>query len=356
MVEAKDYLIAGIGGAATGFFDNQEKQNAEVKQQEQLKRQAELVMMKEERAAQWAMRKQKDQQSFEMDKLNVEQRNKSTEAEKKRAQELFDTGAKNEFEMNKLKAEQGFRSGEAKTKHGYDVELEGMRNKRYTGGDKTAKARIELEEKFEKSKKNEFGEDNKQDFVTWASTTHPTLFAEAYPDGATGTPAVKPGAGGPSKFGSIFQKVTGSAAAKVKQGANDQPATGALPAAATGKPTDTLKSESLPPAADATTKKVEAEVISNPASADIGQILGLFAKGVVNVGSMSLEGLKALKTALENTGDVSRAMTDPYRKLSAEVGQAIIDAGGELVAPVPYDQKTERLKQSAVKPQRGNLL
>jgi hypothetical protein len=280
---------------------------------------------------------------------------------------LFDAGAKNEFEMSKLKAEQGFRSGEAKTKHGYDVEIEGIRSKRYTGvapDDKIAKARIELEEKFEKSKKNEFGEDNKQDFVTWASTTHPTLFVKAYPDGAT---VVKPGTGtaAPSKFREIVDTankrmadINAGAAAKVKQGANDtvieQPAP--LPAAATGKPVDTLKSESLPPAADATTKKVEAEVISNPASADIGQILGLFAKGVVNVGSMSLEGLKALKTALENTGDVSRAMTDPYRKLSAEVGQAIIDAGGELVAPVPYDQKTERLKQSAVKPQRGNLL
>ena len=354
MVEAKDYLIAGIGGAATGFFDNQAKGNAEAKQQEQLKRQAELVMLKEERAAQWAMRKQKDQQSFEMDKLGVEQRNKSTEAEKKRAQELFDSGAKNEFEMSKLKAEQGFRSGEAKTKHGYDVELEGIKSGR-ASTEKTAKARTELRKEFEKSKKSEFGDDTgKQDFDSWASTTYPELYAEAYPDGATGTPAVKSGTG-PSKFGSIFQKVTG-AASKTKQGANDTVIEQPSPLPGTFTPTDTLKSESLPPATDATTKKVEAEVISDPASVDIGQILGLFAKGVVNVGSMSLEGLKALKTALENTGDVSRAMTEPYRKLSAEVGQAIIDAGGELVAPVPYDQKTERLKQSAVKPSRGNLL
>ena len=221
-IQGRDYLIAGIGGAVEGFFNSQSRENAEAKAQAQLERQAQLLMMKEERAASREMRKQKDDQTFQLKKTEAEYGFKRDEATKKRAQELVDTETKNEFELEKLKKEQEFKSGEAKTKFGYDKELETLKETKKST-DRTQKARTELRKEFEKAKKDAnkdpFAEKQADlQFDVWAETTYPELFAEAYPDGAPTATGTRAPAG--SKFGSIFQKVTG-AASRTKQGAND---------------------------------------------------------------------------------------------------------------------------------------
>ena len=364
-VSGLEYGIAALGGAAEGFFDNQARENAEAKAQEQMERQAKLLMMKEERQQKWEalkqenqqsfeMRKQKSTQTFEMDKFGKEQEIKKFDAQAKRAQDIVDKADSNDFELKKMGIQ-----------HGNAVELETLKEGKKSTKD-TLGARTELRKLFEKArvdaKKDQFGDTNQPElkFESWAQETYPELVEQAYPDGLPGAAAPSAGGGG-SKFQSIFSKVTGS---RTKQGANDgveEPAP--ISVDSTGGVTpdplpmkDTLQSAVPDPKVEAATAKVEEVVTSDPASADVGQILGLFAKGLVNVGSMSIEGLKALKTALESTGDVSRSMTEPYRQLSAEVGQAIIDAGGEMIAPVPYEQKKSLINQSKTKPQRGNLL
>lgn len=376
-IQGRDYLIAGIGGAVEGFFDNQTRENAEMKAQAQLERQAQLLMMKEERAAARDMRKQKDQQSFdllkqdrtqtfELDKQDRDLKSKKEEAIEKRKLDLSDKADDRKWDVEKLGIQ-----------HDNAVKLKGMEEGKKST-DRTRNAQMKLRELIQTEKTNRkkdaFGaEGQAEPDLSWAETTYPELFAEAYPDGAPQTTGTRAPSG--SKFGSIFQKVTG-AASRTKQGANDSveepapisvapggavnelPAIGQNPSA--GGPTvDTLQSlPSATPSTDATAA-VEKAVTSNPKSVDIGQVLGLFAKGAVNVGSMSLEALKGLKWVLENTGDVSRSMTEPYKQLSAEVGQAMIDAGGDVVdtmtAPTTYQQKTSALNQSKVRYGGGNL-
>jgi len=222
-VSGAEYGIAALGGAVEGFFDNQARENAEVKAQAQLERQAQLLMMKEERAAARDMRKQKDQQTFElrkqgntqdfeMKKTEAEYGFKSNEAQAKRAQEIADTADKNEFEMKKLGVQ-----------HSNALDLETVKEGKKSTKD-TQAARTELRKLFEKAKidakKDPFGDQNQPElkFDSWAQTTYPELVEQAYPEGLPG--AAEPSVGGGSKFQSIFQKVTG-AASRTKQGAND---------------------------------------------------------------------------------------------------------------------------------------
>lgn len=207
MPSEKDYLIGAALGAAGGFFENQKTENTAAKEREQMERQAQLLMMKEERQKMWEMRKQKDQQAFDLSKMDKEQGYKSSDAEKKRAQELFDSAEKNEFELKKL----GIQNENA-------IKLEGVKEGT-KGADKKAKARTELRKEFEKAKKSQDPFDDSGEtlnFDSWAETTFPELYAEAYPDGST-TKRDKPSG---SRFESIFSKVTG-AASRTKKGAND---------------------------------------------------------------------------------------------------------------------------------------
>ena len=223
-VSGAEYGIAALGGAVEGFFDNQARENAEVKAQTQLERQAQLLMMKEARQRNWEMRKQKDQQAFdltkqgntqdfEMKKTEAEYGFKSTEAQAKRAQEIADTADKNEFEMKNLGVQ-----------HSNALDLETVKEGKKSTKD-TQAARTELRKLFEKAKidakKDPFGDQNQPElkFDSWAQTTYPELVEQAYPDGLPGKTA-DPGTTGGSKFQSIFDKVTG-AASRTKQGAND---------------------------------------------------------------------------------------------------------------------------------------
>lgn len=222
-IQGRDYLIAGLGGAVEGFFDNQTKVNAEAKAQKQLERQAELLLLKEQRQQTWEMRKQKDQQAFDLKKTEAEYGFKRDEATKKRAQDLVDKADEREFELSKI----GAQHENAKTLEGIKntnaVELKKLEEGKKST-DKAAKARTELRKEFEKAKKDA----NKDPFAekqadlrfdVWAETTYPELFAEAYPDGAPQA-STRTAAPSGSKFGAIFQKVTG-AASRTKQGAND---------------------------------------------------------------------------------------------------------------------------------------
>lgn len=389
-VKATDYLIAGAGGAALGFLDNQQKENEAAKVKLEQERQVKLLMLKEEMAGRREERKQEAQQEFELGKMGLEQDFKAGESSKDRAAKLIEAGDKTEFERWKVGEEGKNRLSVA------NINAE-ARQKSGTGGRNnglTEMQQYRLETDLSKLEDNGISEGN----VNQANrirqrlglpTYQKVLVSPGKPGGffvgkkapvydyeLSESTSESDGAGGGEISGGmerLFSDYGAVKASRAKKGANDgkQP----MPAA-TGAPGDVLEpqpisGDSMPSLsnefgpssgfgeggasssatgasqqASETTKAVEQVVVSKPMRADIGQILGLFAKGLVNVGEMSIDGLQALKWTLENTGDISRSMTEPYKQLSAEVGQALVDAGAFMVEGTPYEQKVEALNRS----------
>ena len=328
-----DYLIAGAGGAAQGFFDNQVKENEAAKLKAEQERQTKLLLLRDELAAKREMAKQKDQQAFELDKLGKTQAFTAAESQKERAQKLVDTESKNEFEMRKLGAESSARMKEAEKKHGYDVEIEGIRADKRSE-DRVNKARTELRKEFQKAvadrAKGPFSDQSKAplEFTSWAKEAYPELYAEAFPGGPTSTDAVPTDGGG--KFDSIFNKVTG-AASRTKQGANDA----AGPAIPTRPVSNEPARSDLPP--------VSTPAATTPTTADLP--------------SMSRAEALKQQAASERTGLVSTAGVGEVASIASQIAQGFV-AGTKKGASIVADlykafvgQPTEAVIDWAIKSQ-----
>lgn len=332
-----DYLVAGAGGAAQGFFDNQVKENEAAKLAAEQERQTKLLLLKDEMASRREMAKQKDQQAFEMQKLVKTQEFTAGENQKERAQKLVDAASKNEFEMQKLGAESSARMKEAEKKHGYDVEIEGIRSDKRSE-DRVNKARTDLRKEFQKAvaarEKDAFGDQSKAplEFTSWAKETYPELYAEAFPDGSTSTEAAPADGGG--KFDSIFSKVTG-AASRTKQGANDA----AVPAAPAARAvlTESTRSD-LPPAAVPSTTAASASTTADlppvPQSpvveklpgvrtaktsipSDIESVIAAVESGKLDTSRLATADIRLFMKALE--GRLDRRGRDVLEELRAEL-------------------------------------
>lgn len=378
MQPGRDYVIAALGGAAQGFIANRQNEFAEEKEKKEMARQAQLLMLKDELTSQREMRKQKDQQQFELTKQDKDigfKREELTSKEKveqaQRAQKLIDSESKDEFELKKLGIQ-----------HSNAVDLEKIKL-----GGKTEKdiktARDTLRERYAKEMKDrsEFDTDAAPNFESWAQDKYPEKYQEAFP-GSAGKGESSAGAGKISTEGKVKGFDFSGIAARVKGGANQSKQQPSIAAPNEAAPKTSDASADLPMFSGAlsqgdghwtaardlpmvsgdhqkgasnskevskTTKAVEEALINEPRGVNVGTILGMFAKGLVNVGEMSIEGLKALKWTLNNTGDVSRAMTEPYKELNDEVSQALINTGAFMLEDVPYEQKVSDIKKSTIR-------
>lgn len=239
-----DFLVAGAGGAALGFLDNQQKVNDDAKVKLEQERQVKLLMLKEEMASRREMDKQKDQQAFEMLKLGKDQEFKAGESSKDRAAKLIEAGDKAEFERWKTEQDNASRLSVANINAEARKESASAR-----GGSGDERAIRSTQARLRRDYKRDVRdwEINNQgeaapDFDTWADENYPEDYDFAFPGGSSGEsrgPSGGAPAKGENKLDSIFNEY---GASRTKKGPNDgkQP----MPAA-TGAPGDVVEPQPI---------------------------------------------------------------------------------------------------------------
>lgn len=239
-----DFLVAGAGGAALGFLDNQQKVNDEAKVKLEQERQVKLLMLKEEMASRREMAKQKDQQSFEMSKLGKDQEFKAGESSKDRAAKLIEAGDKTEFERWKTEQDNASRLSVANINAESRKESASAR-----GGSGDERAIRSTQARLRRDYKRDVRDweinnpgEAAPDFDTWANENYPEDYDFAFPVGGaseSGGSGAAPSTKGESKLDSIFNEY---GASRTKKGPND--GTQPMPAA-TGAPGDVVEPQPI---------------------------------------------------------------------------------------------------------------
>jgi len=172
-----DILIAGLGGAASGYFKGQIKENDEQKVIEETKRRETLLAEKEKRQAQAAEYQALRERGW-----------KTEDAKVKRGEELADQDFKAVTEATKTASERQFKSGETDREIASREKIAGMgleesRNKtsRSEEKDNTSYKRTaisELRKGYLDAKKNDPMLD--KPFDAWAKENQPELYSVAF--------------------------------------------------------------------------------------------------------------------------------------------------------------------------------
>lgn len=350
-----DALIAGGLGAASGYFGAKAGQAENKRKQDEMARQQELLMIKEQnkQRAQYEREKMLKQMQIDAD-LEKENRKNKREDET--------TLSSNKFELDKMKTEYGYK------KELKEIENKGKVDKNaYTQKDRD-KASIAIDKGYDEYINDPFTE-NPMPKKDWAQKNAPTQYRIM-----TGGDNVSTSSG---NSGSDLQSLI----AKVKKGANDtkkpdetvyQPApiadvdeqgnitreeeqksvANGLDMMASGDADlsgKTLKNgENSVINKDKITTALDKKIKSKPASIDIGKVLGLFAKGLVNVAGLSIDAVMALKKSLDEAKDKRSVSPEEYEVFNSELDAAMAKAGG-AIKPTPYKERVAQINASKTK-------
>jgi hypothetical protein len=218
-----DYVVAGAGGAALGFFDNQAKENEAAKLQKEQERQMQLIYLKEQLTAKREERKAGIEHGYKMQEQGAKQKFDAEEGQKTRAAKVFDDANKDDLERWKTN------ENNSKSIEVAKIGAEGRKSRQAAVGDDKERRKVLFGLEKEHAKlvngwEMSGNEGDPPDFDTWAEENHTNAYLFAVGEGeqaatrGASIPGEAAGAGQkPSKIDAIFDSV---GASRVKQGAN----------------------------------------------------------------------------------------------------------------------------------------